>query len=193
MGDTAMGNETLDDRAASAREVIAFWFDEAGPKRWFTKDADFDGEIGRRFGELRQAVIAGEAAGWRDAVEPLLAAVLLTDQFSRNIHCGSARAFEADSLALDMAYQALDRDWAHTAPRAWRQFLLTPLMHSERLSDQERSVAEFEGLGDPELIPFAVQHRDQIARFGRFPGRNAALRRDTTAVEQQALDAGAAF
>ena len=84
---------------------------------------------------------------------------------------------------------ALNRDH-HTAPRAWRQFLLMPLMQSERLADQERSVAEFERLGDPELTPFAVRHHDQIECFRRFPWRNAALGRDSTEEEKEVIDRG---
>ena len=189
-----MGRRTISPPAPfAARSVIAFWFDEAGPTRWFAKDAAFDADIARRFGALRDEVIASAASGWRDAVEPLLAAILLTDQFSRNTHRGTARAFEADPLALDLAYHALEEDWTHTAPRAWRQFLLMPLMHSERLADQQRSVAEFERLGDPELTPVAVKHHEQIERFGRFPGRNSALGRVSTEEEREAIERGEVF
>ena len=179
--------------AAAARSVIAFWFDEAGAKRWFAKDAAFDAGIAERFGALREEVVATGATGWRDGVDHLLAAILLTDQFSRNMFRGTARAYEADPLAIDLAYRALDRGWTHTAARAWRQFLLMPLMHSESLAEQQKSVAEFERLGDPELTPFAARHRDQIARFGRFPGRNAALGRGSTDEEKAALRSGADF
>ncbi len=109
-----------------------------------------------------------------------MAAIILTDQFSRNIHRGSAKAFAADPLALELALQSLDRGWTHQAPHDWRQFLLMPLMHSEALAIQDRSVAEFERLGDPLNVDFARKHRDQIARFGRFPGRNQSLGRVST-------------
>lgn len=178
---------------ADASPVLDFWFDEAGPNRWFAKDDAFDAGIAGRFGELRDEVVASDAAGWRDDVAQLLAAILLSDQFSRNIYRGSARAFEADPLALELAYQALDRDWTHAAPHDWRQFLLMPLMHSERPDDQERSVAEFSRLGDPEVTRFAMRHRDQIARFGRFPGRNAALGRVSTEEEREVIERGEVF
>ena len=179
--------------AAEARSVIAFWFEEAGPTRWFAKDAEFDAEITQRFGALREEVVATGATGWRDDVVQILAAILLTDQFSRNMFRGTARAFEADPLALDLARHALARDWTHIAPRPWRQFLLMPLMHSERLADQQRSVTELARLGDPELTPFAVKHHDQIELFGRFPGRNAALGRESTDEEQEVIERGEVF
>ena len=186
-----MSVHTAPDAAAPA--VIAFWFDEVGQSRWFAKDAALDADIARRFGKLRDAVLASAADGWRDAPKPLMAAILLLDQFSRNIHRGSHLAFSADPLARELAMQSLDEGWTNAAPVAWRQFLLMPLMHSEALADQQRCVAEFERLGNEDLTGFARRHHDQIASFGRFPGRNAALGRRTTDAEQAALDSGAAF
>ena len=176
-----------------AEAVLRFWFDEVGKERWFVKDDRLDAEIASRFGALRDAVLASKAAGWRGSVETMTAAIILTDQFSRNIHRGKRRAFEADPLALELALEALDKGWSHSAPKDWRAFLLMPLMHSEHLSVQERSVAEFRRLGDPLNLDFAIQHRDQITRFGRFPGRNQALGRVSTPEERAALEAGAAF
>lgn len=177
----------------AARAVLAFWFDEVGRDRWFAKDPALDREIERRFGKLRADVVASRAAGWRTSVPTMTAAILLTDQFSRNIHRGRRRAFETDALALDMALEALDKGWSHSAPEDWRAFLLMPLMHSEESEVQERSVAEFRKLGNPLNLDFAIQHHDQIARFGRFPGRNQALGRVSTPEERAALEAGAAF
>ena len=177
----------------AARSVLDFWFNEVGKERWFAKDDRLDAEIARRFGDLRDAMLASNAAGWRDSVETMTAAIILTDQFSRNIHRGKRRAFEADPLALELAFAALEKGWSHAAPKDWRAFLLMPLMHSEELAVQERSVVEFRRLGDPLNLDFAIQHHDQIARFGRFPGRNKALGRVSTPEERAALEDGAAF
>ncbi|MEO8619125.1 MAG: DUF924 family protein [Sphingomicrobium sp.] len=173
--------------------VIHFWFDEVGKDRWFVKDAALDGEIARRFGKLRDAVVASDAAGWRDELPTLTAAIILIDQFSRNIHRGSAKAFAADPLALDLTMSALDRDWVAKAPEPWRAFLLMPLMHSEHLAVQDRSLIEFAKLGNPFNLEFARKHHAQIARFARFPGRNKALGRVSTLEERTALKEGAAF
>ena len=123
----------------------------------------------------------------------MAAAILLLDQFSRNIYRGSAKAFEADPLALELAFEALDKGWSHSAPEDWRAFLLMPLMHSEDPEIQARCVTEFRRLGNQLNLDFAIQHREQIERFGRFPGRNRALGRVSTSEERAALEAGAAF
>ena len=179
--------------AEAAGAVLRFWFDEVGKDRWFTKDDALDKEIARRFDEPRKSVLASDAAGWRGGVETITAAILLLDQFSRNIHRGSAKAFEADPLALELAFEALDRGWSHNAPEDWRAFLLMPLMHSESPEVQVRCVAEFRRLGNQLNLDFAIQHREQIERFGRFPGRNKAMGRVSTTEEREALEAGAAF
>ncbi|QNN65921.1 DUF924 domain-containing protein [Sphingomonas rhizophila] len=177
----------------AAQAVLAFWFDEVGEERWFAKDAELDAHIARRFGALRDQVLADRAAAWRHNETALTAAIVLLDQFSRNVHRGTARAFEADALALSLALEALERGWIDTTPPPWRQFLLMPLMHSEDVAMQDRSVAEFERLGDPNTLDFARRHRDQVMRFGRFPGRNKALGRVSTPEEREALALGAAF
>lgn len=177
----------------AAPAIIRFWFDEVGKDRWFVRDAALDKEIRRRFGPLRDQLLASRARGWRDDPEQLFAAILLLDQCSRNIHRGSAKAFQGDPLALELARQSLDRGWTHAAPKDWRQFLLIPLTHSENLADQAQGVAEFRRLGDETALKYALLHRDQIKRFGRFPGRNRALGRVSTAEERQVIERGDTF
>jgi uncharacterized protein (DUF924 family) len=177
----------------AAPAVTQFWFDEVGKDRWFVKDAALDAEIKRRFGGMRDALLADKARGWRDTPEHILGAILLLDQCSRNMHRGRARAYQGDALALELAKLSLDRGWTHSAPEEWRQFLLMPLQHSENLADQERSVAEFQRLGEEEGLRYALLHRDQIRRFGRFPGRNQALGRVSTAEEREVIERGETF
>lgn len=176
-----------------APAVIRFWFEEVGRDRWFAKDRELDAEISRRFGAARDELLASGARGWRDTPEHLLAAILLLDQCSRNIHRASARAFEGDALALELARLALERGWTHQAPKPWQHFLLMPLQHSEDLADQLRSVEEFRRLGDAEGLHYARLHLDQIRRFGRFPGRNQALGRASTPAELEAIARGETF
>jgi uncharacterized protein (DUF924 family) len=179
------------DPAEAARAVLAFWFGEVGRERWWIKDAELDAAIAARFGTLREAVLASRAKAWRDNPEILLAAIILCDQFSRNLHRGSRKAFEADALARELTKLGLERGWDAEMRPEKRQFLLMPLQHSEDLADQERSRAEFAALGDDEQAHFAQLHYDQIARFGRFPGRNAALGRRTSEAEQAVIEEGA--
>ena len=178
------------DPAEAARAVLAFWFDEVGRERWWIKDAELDAAIAARFGALREAVVASRATGWRDDPETLLAAIILCDQFSRNLHRGSRKAFETDALARELTKLGLERGWDAEMRPERRQFLLMPLQHSENLADQERSLTEFAALGDNEQARFAQLHHDQIARFGRFPGRNAALGRRTSEAEQAVIEEG---
>jgi uncharacterized protein (DUF924 family) len=178
------------DSAEAARAVLAFWFGEVGKDRWWIKDPVLDGAITARFGALRDTVVASRAKAWREDPETLLAAIILCDQFSRNIHRGSRKAFEADALARELTMLALERGWDAGMPPEQRQFLLMPLQHSENLADQERSLAEFAALGNSEVAHYAQLHHDQIARFGRFPGRNAALGRRTSDEEQAVIEEG---
>ena len=182
----------MSDPAHAAPAVLHFWFDELSEEQHWRKDPAMDREIERRFGKVRADVLNGDARGWRDTPDTLLAAIILLDQFSRNIFRGTARAFEADTLALELAKLALDRGWTEAAPRDRQSFFLMPLMHSEKLADQDRCVALFQRFGLKD-VKFAHLHRDQIKRFGRFPGRNQALGRVSTPEERQALADGAAF
>ena len=179
--------------ADAAPAVLDFWFGEVGRERWFAKSDALDNRIRARFGGLHGEMFATQAKAWRDTPDHLLAAIIVLDQFSRNLHRGSAKAFAADPLALELANTGLERKWDSGMTPDQRQFLLLPLMHSEQLSNQRRSLDEYARLGDPDALNFAKLHHDQIARFARFPGRNAALGRRTTPEEQGALDNGAAF
>lgn len=174
---------------ADAQTVLDFWFGLPAEKR-FARDDVLDREISSRFGGLRDRVLAEEAAGWRGDPDALLAALILLDQFSRNLHRGSAEAFAADPLALGLTATAVACGWEDRYPPERRVFLYLPLMHSEDAGMQALSVAKYEALGLEENIRFAQAHRDVLARFGRFPGRNAALGRATTAEEQAYLDEG---
>jgi len=168
---------------AAAQRVLAFWFGETPEDKWFAKDAALDRAIGDRFGALRDAVLATGAAGWDGDPDTLLAAIILLDQFSRNIHRGSAEAFAADALALDLTHRALARGWDEKIAPERRAFLYMPLMHAEDSEEQRLSVDCFTRLGNPNNLDFAKAHRAVIDRFGRFPSRNTALGRVSTDAE----------
>lgn len=178
--------------ADAASAVLHFWFDELSEEQHWRKDPAMDREIAKRFGAVRKAVLKSKAKGWRDTPETLLAAIILTDQFSRNIFRGTARAFEGDALALELTKLAMERGWVEDAPRPQQAFFLMPLMHSEKMADQERCVAEFKRLGGNNL-KFAILHHDQIKRFGRFPGRNRALGRVSSAEDRAVIAKGETF
>jgi uncharacterized protein (DUF924 family) len=172
---------------AKAGEVLAFWFEALMPEQWFARSDGLDREIGERFEALRVAVLDSEAAGWRDSPETLLAAVILLDQFSRNVHRGTAQAFAADPLAQELASLAVERGWDRDMTPQQRQFLYLPFEHAESRELQAVSLSCFEMLGPGEVLEYARQHAEVIARYGRFPSRNAALGRISTPEEEEYL------
>ena len=115
-----------------------------------------------------------------------LAAIIVFDQFSRNMFRGKPAAVATDSLALFIARHAIERDYDTAVPEQWRHFFYMPLMHSETSADQEHCVALF-AAPSGEMVKYAVEHRDVIARFGRFPHRIPLRGRTTTAAEQAFL------
>ncbi|HUQ76469.1 MAG TPA: DUF924 family protein [Burkholderiales bacterium] len=176
------------------REILDFWFG-TGPergkshKRWFQKDAAFDAEIAARFTTLYELLAGGTA--WLESAEPCLARIVVLDQFPRQIFRGQPRAFAADPLALQAAKLAVERGYDRGMRPVERVFVYLPFEHSESLADQERSVALYLPLKDiaetADTYRYAVAHRDIIARFGRFPHRNAILGRPSTAEEIEFL------
>lgn len=178
---------------ADAQRVLAFWFDEVGPDKHFAKDDALDAAIADRFGALQRDLLSNEAAGWRDDLDDLLAAVIVLDQFSRNLFRGQAAAFAADPLALELALIGIARGYDRDLPANRRAFLYMPLMHSEDAGVARFSLHCFEALGNANNLKFARDHAAVLARYGRYPSRNAALGRESTAAERDYLsrpDAG---
>ncbi|MFL9841927.1 DUF924 family protein [Sphingomonas sp. ST-64] len=176
-----------------AKSVLDFWFDEVEPEQQFAKDPELDAEIVRRFSRAHDIVMASGAAGWRDAPDTLLAAVILLDQFSRNMHRGSPQAYAADPLALALTLEAIGKGWDHDLAPERAAFLYMPLMHAETVEAQRMSLEKFTALGRPENLRFAMEHAVVIEQFGRFPTRNAVLGRESTPAEGDYLrrpDAG---
>jgi uncharacterized protein (DUF924 family) len=169
----------------SAHAILNFWRN-AGPAKWFTKDASFDADIAAQFEAAHHAAARGELADWADSWEGALALLLLLDQFPRNIWRGSAHAFATDPLSRAIARAALDAGHDAAAPPELRVFYYLPFEHSEDLADQERCVTlcqTLDAASGTEWSNWATMHRDIIVRFGHFPHRNAMLGRDSTAEE----------
>lgn len=181
-----LGADVLDVHAKTF-EVLGFWFELLMPEQWFRGSSSTDDEVRELFGALREEVLASEAEGWRDTPDTILAAIIILDQFSRNIHRGTAEAFAADPLALTLTREALAKGWDKGLSKERAQFLYMPLMHAEDPAAQSLCLKYFEELGEPNNLEFARSHADVIARFGRFPSRNQALGRESTPVEQDYL------
>ena len=179
---------------AQVLAVLDFWFGaEPGNSRreWFRKDSGFDAQVRTRFGELHAQAARGELDAWRASPEPMLALVIVLDQFSRNLYREDARAYAQDPRARAHAAEALRRGDDRGMLPVQRQFLYLPFEHSEDRLDQEKAVELMRSLEEFEatrgLTQWALKHRDVVACFGRFPHRNAALGRASSAEELEYL------
>lgn len=175
-------------------EVFAFWFKELTRKDWFEKNEALDEAMRKHFAATHLSLARGELDAWRTSPQNRLAAVLVLDQFSRNIYRATPLAFAADWLALREARLAIEAgaDLAVTAEE--RGFFYLPFEHSEVLAEQDRSVELFLALGDADYLDYAERHRTVIRQFGRFPHRNAILGRESTSAELEYLSKpGAGF
>jgi uncharacterized protein (DUF924 family) len=189
-----MPQTSATETSDAARQVLEFWFGapthDGGYEhrsRWFRAQAAFDAECLARFGALCAMAAASELEELQNSAEGSLALVLLLDQLPRNIHRGRAQAFAADGKAREVARRAIERGFDGRLSRLQRLFLYLPFEHSEDLADQDLAIRLIGSLGDEEQTYWARRHRDVIARFGRFPHRNAILGRENTAEEEEFL------
>jgi uncharacterized protein (DUF924 family) len=162
--------------------VLAFWFRKIGAIHWFSRSAEIADEIRARFLGLHEQLVATEGAGL-DSPRATLAAVVVLDQFSRNMFRDSPRAFAADPLARILARKAVERGLDSGFSADERLFLYLPFEHSEDRDDQAYSCELIGRLGNDDWTRYAQAHKAIIDRFGRFPHRNAALGRTSTAEE----------
>lgn len=192
-------------------EILEFWFgpvgesghaDDTHAKRWWTKDDGFDETIRQRFSDIYERVRSGQHEDWLSSARGRLATLIVLDQFPRNMFRGTARMHESDARALDVALSGIDLGFDRALPGDLRSFCYMPLMHAESRAAQDACVRLFRDyaaeLPGPEgerirgNLKFAELHRDIVARFGRFPHRNAILGRASTEEERRYLDEGGA-
>jgi uncharacterized protein (DUF924 family) len=166
----------------TADEVIRFWFVEHGMDDWFGGKPEFDAALAAEFAQTHPRVALGEAWQWRATPEGRLAEIIVLDQFSRQLHRGSPKAFAQDPMATALAQEAIRAGADQQIPIERRMFLFMPFMHAESLVIQEEGCKHFVQFGD-DMMKFMTGHRDCIARFGRFPFRNRALGRVSTPAE----------
>jgi uncharacterized protein (DUF924 family) len=203
----SLHNRTPDD----VDQVLEFWFGEmvdgfssaATRRRWFAADPAFDRQITERFGNLLDDAARGRLTHWLTGARGLLAFIVVTDQFSRQIHRGTAAAFATDPLARSAARDGIDRGRDRMLSIDERSIFYLPFEHSESADDQRLSVALFTQLlaetpaahraAIDESLRYARAHRDIVVRFGRFPHRNAALGRASTDAELEFLRTASRF
>ena len=184
---------------AQAQDVLDFWFlppDNPGygqsRMEWFRKDDAFDARIGARFGALIDAAVEGGLHAWNATPHCALAHLIVLDQFTRNVYRGTPRAFAGDSQALALAVALTQAGQDQQLPPMLRAFAYLPFEHAEDLAMQARAVELFQLLsqaqpGFENMLDYAQRHQEVIARFGRFPHRNAILGRPSTPEEVEFL------
>lgn len=170
-------------------EVIAFWTD-AGPEKWFAKDAAFDHAFTELCRGSHFAAAARKLDQWLETPDAALALIILLDQLPRNAFRDTAHMFATDPLAVAFTKEAVQRGYDCQVAPELRPFMLMPLMHSESLEDQDLLLTLLDEATEAETYRFAVIHRDIIARFGRFPHRNDCLGRATSPEEAAFLSEG---
>lgn len=189
---------TIGGSVADFREILDFWFGPAGSpeygqprEAWFKKSDAFDDAIRARFLDLQRLAADGQLQPWCAAPDSLLALIVVLDQFPRNLFRGTSRAFATDAQALAAARLAVAQGSDRLLLPVQRWFVYQPFVHAEDLALQRRGVELFAGLrGDPDSagsIDYARRHCEIIARFGRFPHRNAVLKRISTPEEIEFL------
>ena len=168
---------------ASPEEVSTFWFSPGRRSSWYAKDDDFDAEVCRRFLATYEAASSGQLDQWRETPQSLLSLIIVLDQLPRNMFRGSSRAFAADPQAVSLTKEGIEKGFDRTLAGTQLDFFYMPLMHSELPRDHELLLKLGHG-GNR----YAREHREIIARFGRFPHRNEALGRRSTADEAKYLE-----
>lgn len=171
------------------QQLLRTWFEELDQSDWFEPSADVDAMLRRRFADVLERLGSEPPDAFLGDPRTAQAAILLFDQIPRNIFRDDARAYAWDRLAQALAHGVIARGWLDRYDQAGRQFALMPLMHSEDLSDQQMSLELF-ARHAPDAMDFARSHHEMIARFGRFPHRNALLGRKSSDAEAQAIADG---
>jgi len=180
--------------AVDHRDVIDFWFVESEPAQWWRRDPAFDRQVAERFGAVHAQAVQCELYAWRAHPLGRLAEIVVLDQFSRNIHRGTARAFAADPLALALAQEAVAAGVAAFLEPGHRGFLYMPYLHSESRRIHEIALGLFSEPGLEANLDSQIRHKAVIDRFGRYPHRNSILGRVSSEEEREFLEqAGSSF
>jgi uncharacterized protein (DUF924 family) len=184
-----MSDKPTPDPAIWIPQVLNFWFEQLEPAAWFSGATELDDIIWDRFGDLRQELKASPPDPADLDGKGHVAAVIVFDQFSRNMFRRSREAFATDPLALGLAEDAIARNLDLALHPRELQFLYMPFMHAEDRALQAQSLELFGKIGIPGVVEFAQSHKDVIDRFGRFPHRNKVLKRESTPEEMEFLGA----
>jgi len=171
----------------SETDVLTFWFEELEPKDWFVSSEDVDQTIVARFSNLLDSAAQCELSSWRTSAKGRLAEIIVLDQFSRNIHRNTPKAFSQDPLALGLAQEAIALGLDKELSTIEQSFLYMPFMHSESRTIHLKAVELFNKPGLENNYEFELKHKVIVDRFGRYPHRNDILGRESSAEEVEFL------
>ncbi len=169
--------------AKQYKGVLEFWFQETSPEQWFKVDKALDEQVRTRFSAVHGAAARGELFTWRESLSGRLAEIIVLDQFSRNLFREGPLAFAADGMALVLAQELIKTAGFDELAIEKRDFAIMPLMHSESAVVHQVALKMFQQFGSKASLRAEIEHGQVIARFGRYPYRNAALGRTSTAQE----------
>ncbi len=178
---------------ATAHEILDFWFADATRKLWFDSTPEFDAQLRERYRDTWEAARRGELDGWTETAEGCLALVIVLDQFPLNMFRGEAQSYSTEAQSREVSRTAIERGFDGQIETERKAFLYMPFMHSEKIEDQDFALELFDQPGLESNQRFARHHHGIVERFGRFPHRNAALGRESTAAEVEYLNSKEGF
>ncbi len=187
------GSATTGKIMTNPDQIIAYWYSERIRKHWFSSTPALDHEIKTRYETLLQSAASGKLDEWKDTPEGCLALVIILDQMPLNMFRNQPEGFQTESKAIEITLFAIEKGFDKKISEDKLSFLFMPLMHSEKLADQNLSVTLFAKYNLHNNLKFAQHHREIIKRFGRFPHRNKILGRVSTAAESEYLESDDAF
>jgi len=174
-------------------EILEFWFDESSSKRWFNSTPEFDKYILTNYQGIWEQAYNGELDDWQTTPLGSLSLTIILDQFPLNMFRGTAKSYSTESKAITVTHKAIYNKFDLKLNITQLPFLYMPLMHSEKIEDQNEAVRLFEKPGLENNLKFSKHHQSIIKRFGRFPHRNEALNRASTTAELNYLSSPEAF
>jgi len=179
--------------AKVAQSVLDFWFANTNKKHWFNSTVEFDQLIKSKFESTWESAAKRELDDWRKDPESALALIIVLDQFPLNMFRGDKKSFSTEAYAIEVAHHSINNKFDKRVDIEKLSFLYLPLMHSENIEDQNLSVSLFKHAGLEDNLRFAKHHRDIVKQFGRFPHRNAILKRVSNSDEIEYLNSPHAF
>jgi len=183
----------MNTESITPADILEYWYSDFMQKHWFASTPELDAEIREKYQSLWERAASGELDHWQDSPEGALALVIVLDQFPLNMFRGKPESFRTERKAVDVTLSALKKGFEDRLSKDRLSFLFMPLMHGERLEEQDLSVTLFRQYELTGNIKFAEHHRELVRKYGRFPHRNAILGRESTPAEVEYLASKDAF